>query len=1072
MGREDAPLLFALTGEREMEQTGKLYEIYIRKGREHRAFLTPDRVNDPEEFFFNAYQDAKFQLAEIVRAAARWKEKEKKGLSTKKQIELLHEYPNNVIAFCADRGRGKTTAMLSFSNALEILGDSKKDDSAAFWGELLQSTSAPYELRETRFEVMSSIDPASMENSESVLQQVISQLYENFCRKIKSFSPYESHEKEHDRDALSAKFQKCAQAIDALYADPKQRDTFIEDELDKIAEMGQSAKLLLLLHELIDAYLDFVRDPKTNCCLVVQIDDADMDIGRSYQILEDVRKYLDLPRVIVLMASNIRQLETTVEQHFLKEYQQGLQYSDSMITVERCHDIAVLYLEKAIPHPRRIYLPDIDEIIRQHLSQLKINYQDAQGVPLLPLNNTYQKQLLDLLYRKTGMVFTCEEDYLHNLLPAHMRELSQFLPFFTSMPDVPDGYQIAADTFRYQGFPDKTNTPLQLERWEQNLRRLEFYLVSLWSAINLREGSRNLFREFAAQPEKVRNLYLLRNIGDYYVRERITSKSAQPAFVGSEAECRAEFLRACEMRGIDLNAYVDETARGEISASYGDVMGVLAVLTDLPGANRQYKLAYAVRLFYSIRFHIALIQEIRLIENGGSSIDFYTLTQLLGDTLLKRGPMNDTGRTPFGHWILELPVQWFQSYLYPDQKEEEGEKECPLLRRKYKNGSSISTASTVAPEGVTGVWRPVTASLGKLEPDVIRFNPLYPLLTALDRFIRFQNVKMLLDSGDLYMYQSQIYIALLVCLNWDVQRVLFKQVKNQADASIKYMESELFNRFIAKLIEFIPGGAPSWLDTACFSKLWGAPYERFYNVLTMRVYLTPELKKHIAWANAWLSVYNRHLSDLQSKLKEKPSVKRSSSLKTLWETAERDQDSSLKQVIENLDEAAQYTLLSSDALNERVKEELPRSSTLYILLNDTQETNFQLRKSSFSPMQVKNALERYINLLEQLLEQGPDLADQISQKGKSASKQKQSDDSVAAISVDATQEKGTAVNASGSTLMQEGDLKGALKVLQALLVLGEKLPSLLKNAQPQETQPLSDLTANHEPTAMSQEPKE
>ena len=33
--------------------------------------------------------------------------------------------------------------------------------------------------------------------------------------------------------------------------------------------------------------------------------------------MEDVRKYLDLPRVIVLMASNIRQLETTVEQHFL-----------------------------------------------------------------------------------------------------------------------------------------------------------------------------------------------------------------------------------------------------------------------------------------------------------------------------------------------------------------------------------------------------------------------------------------------------------------------------------------------------------------------------------------------------------------------------------------------------------------------------------------------------------------------------------------------------------------------------------------------------------------------------------
>lgn len=1042
-----------------MEQTGKLYEINIQKGREHRAFLTPDRVNDPKEFFFNAYQDAKFQLAEIVRAAARWKEKEKKGLSTKKQIELLHEYPNNVIAFCADRGRGKTTAMLSFSNALEILGDGKKGDSAAFWGELLQNTSAPYELRETRFEVMSSIDPASMENSESVLQQVISQLYENFCRKIKSFSPYESHEKEHDRDALSAKFQKCAQAIDALYADPKQRDTFIEDELDKIAEMGQSAKLLLLLHELVDAYLDFVRDPKTNCCLVVQIDDTDMDIGRSYQILEDVRKYLDLPRVIVLMASNIRQLETTVEQHFLKEYQQGLQHSDSMITVERCHDIAVLYLEKAIPHPRRIYLPNIDEIIRQHLSQLQINYQDEQGLSLLPRNATYQKQLLDLLHRKTGMVFTFDPDYLHNLLPAHMRELSQFLPFFTSMPDVPDGYQIAVDTFHYQSFPDQTKKPL-LEQWEQNLQRLEFYLVRLWSAVNLREGSRNLFREFTAQPENVRNLYLLRNIGDYYVRERITSERAHPAFVGSETECRAEFLQACEMRGIDLNAYVDETAREEISASYGDVMGVLAVLTDLPGANRQYKFAYAVRLFYSIRLHIALIQEIRLIGNRDNSIDFYTLTHLLGDTLLTRGPINDTERTPFGSWILELPVQWFRPHLRPDG---ENKKEFPLLRRKYKDGSIISTASTVAPEGVTGVWRPVTASLGNQAPDVIRFNPLYPLLAALDRFSRFQKVQMLSES-DLFGYQSQIYIALLVCLNWDVQRVLFNQIKNQANDSVKDMETELYNRYISYLVELIPGGAPSWIKTTCFSELWGEQYMRFYDVLTMRVHPVPELKKYIAWATAWTSTFNRNYSSLQKLLKNKSSVKCSDSMKTLWEIAENDADRSYQQVLKNLTEAVQYTFVTSDALNKRVKEELQRTSTLYILLNNSTETNFQLNKSLYSPTQLKNALERYVDLLKQLMERGPDLEEKHTIKRKTTSKQRISSNRSTQSPLVEAQEMDTIKGSPASPSIQPGELDGAIKVFQSLLRLGDKLLPYLQEAN----QPSTD----HDPNTMSKKPKE
>src|SRR5699024_10250081 len=185
----------------------------------------------------------------------------------------LHEYPNNVIAFCADRGRGKTTAMLSFSNALEALGTSPENSPQKLWGTL----PAMEQPLNARFEVMAPIDPAAMENTDSVLQQIISQLFENFCREAKRRSRYESGGKKCDREELSDKFQKCAQAIDALYKSEKTPDTLIEDELDKIAEIGQSGKLLLLLHEMINKYLDFMQnDEGPKRCLVVQIDDADM----------------------------------------------------------------------------------------------------------------------------------------------------------------------------------------------------------------------------------------------------------------------------------------------------------------------------------------------------------------------------------------------------------------------------------------------------------------------------------------------------------------------------------------------------------------------------------------------------------------------------------------------------------------------------------------------------------------------------------------------------------------------------------------------------------------------------
>ena len=139
-----------------MEEIGKIYELQIKRGQEHRAILTPDRINSSTEFFYNAYQDAKYQLREIVLASTHSKIIETKGLTTKRRIELLQEYPNNVIAFCADRGRGKTTAMLSFSNALETLDDSPKNSPLSFWGTL-----PPMEQPlNARFEVMAPIDPA------------------------------------------------------------------------------------------------------------------------------------------------------------------------------------------------------------------------------------------------------------------------------------------------------------------------------------------------------------------------------------------------------------------------------------------------------------------------------------------------------------------------------------------------------------------------------------------------------------------------------------------------------------------------------------------------------------------------------------------------------------------------------------------------------------------------------------------------------------------------------------------------------------------------------------------------
>ena len=1031
------------------EKNRGLYEIRIRKGREYRAAIEPERVNSPTEFFSSAYQEAKVQLREILLASLQIGKRETKGLLTKEKIQLLREYPNNVIAFCADRGRGKTTAMLSFSNALEALSDPPKSGSATslFWGDIATIND---DLQNIRFEVLSPVDPAAMENSESVLQQIISQMFENVCKKINY--RVETGVDNRAFDDISDKFQKCAQAIDSLYKDPKTRTSLIEDELEQIAEMGESAKLLLLLHELVDRYLDFMCGKDAKRCLVVQIDDADMDIGRAYQILEDMRKYLGLPWVIVLMATNIQQLETTVEQHFLQEYEHGLKYFRSMITVERCHDIAALYLEKAIPHTRRIYLPDIDKTIRQHLSQIRVVYEDKdkdtdknkEENNILTSDGAYQKQLLELLCRKTGMVFTFEEDYLHNLLPKHLRELSQFLSFFSNMKDLSDGYKLAAEIFINQGFPEPEKNLQELEQWEKNLGRLELYLVNLWSATNLRENSRNLFLEFAAQPEPIRNLFLLRNIADYYAQEQAALESTHSELMWDESDCRNEFIRACELQGISLPSYPREM-QGVISASYADVMGAMTVLTNLPGGNRQYRFAYAVRLFYSIRLHIALIQEIRALGEGVptdpvtrlQTINFQTITDILQGTLLKLGQVNDTERTPFGRWILEMPVQWFQTPLFFEEHALYG-KENPFLRWKYRDGNTVYTASTLGPEGIPGVWRPIVTPTMQRDSDVVVFSPLYPLLAALDQLIRFQGVgSMREDPKGQNIYRSQIYIALLVCLNWDVQRVLFKKIKTQPNDTAIKMAVELYTRYIADLAALIPREAPSWLEAECFNGTWEGTNRDIFDVLTMRVHPAPEFRTYLRNANEGLTEFEQALSALNIWSKRRKA--KSTKLSLLRKTANDNLDNGLSLILDQMDEAV-GNVLSSVAVSRRIEEVAPKDSDnpLHILLTDylhkSKDKNhpqFSSQNSSLTPTKLKNALTTYTELLEQLLRCGADTSD-----GKSVERQLEP-------TMTGVPHEDFPIEAPVPT----NDREAAAKTLQDLLQLGHQLLSVLTSPQ-------------------------
>lgn len=85
-------------------------KLKIFKGKEFKVYVT-DSIEE-DDLFFGEYKKAAEMLSEIVKY--------------NKNNDNKLEYENNIIAFCGERGEGKSSAMLSFVKAMKSYANSKK----------------------------------------------------------------------------------------------------------------------------------------------------------------------------------------------------------------------------------------------------------------------------------------------------------------------------------------------------------------------------------------------------------------------------------------------------------------------------------------------------------------------------------------------------------------------------------------------------------------------------------------------------------------------------------------------------------------------------------------------------------------------------------------------------------------------------------------------------------------------------------------------------------------------------------------------------------------------------------
>lgn len=423
--------------------------LTIIKGQEFK--VVDKHFIGEDDIFLDQYKKAAEMLNTIVN-------------ESKESVEnhFLNEYENNIIAFCGERGEGKSSAMLTFINSLYVDYEkikNEKDNIYSIYNEYLN-------LKKTYFSQPIFVDPSQFDGIHNILDIILAKIYRKFSRK------YEENQctKEFLVNQIQDQFQKVYREVSMINNQSKMLDDEFDYEgnISKLSKLGESTNLKEDFQYLIELYLKFMMNEEIeNKYLVIAIDDLDLCNEAAYKMSEQIRKYLIIPHVVIVMAVKTDQLELAIREKNIKEYKHIINCTKSSDWVDEktelnneIYDMAERYVSKLIPKARRIYLPKA-----QKFESLQIIYKNNQTgeIKWQSNTNTLVQSVLELIYEKTGMIFLEEKTGMSFLIPNNLRDIISWIVQLGDMDS-----------------PGKTDNPQNTYR--KNIE--EFYYIFKWDWMN------------------------------------------------------------------------------------------------------------------------------------------------------------------------------------------------------------------------------------------------------------------------------------------------------------------------------------------------------------------------------------------------------------------------------------------------------------------------------------------------------------------------------------------------------------------------------------------------------------
>lgn len=578
--------------------------VRIKAGQEHQI-LDDQTITEQESLMYPAFSTAVDALSGIVRHSDDWKyaEDERGNSDNTKNKDKFYGYSNNILAFCAPRGQGKTSAMLSFSNALQGKGDN------------------PYKkldvIKEDHsFRCLSPIDPTMLSESESVIQLVLGILFSEISIKWSTADNWRSAatQQESEKIQILEDIKSCYKSLQYINQQSSKENS--PDDFEKMLATSDIFQLKKHIHDIIMYYFKLLRWNAEHSFLVIQLDDTDMQMKNAYSILEEVRKYLAMPNVVVLMATYFEQLRILITQQYATQLKS---YSDLAKRNELTRRMAAKYLDKLIPASQTVHLPTMR--LQRDTEKKLMLVVERNGVDSEP--DELENKMFSIIYEKTGLAFIRHNNYMHNLLPTTLRGLQHLFRLLDQMMIPPKPEAIEFGNYPEQKEKKKEYYIRMREHLDgkyRNLLLFESYFLNDWCNSKITDEDWKILEELD-NTASIRRLHRAVDIltKKFKREESICVSCPQPilTLLKSEEKELLEVLQNISSGYKEFRRLSSDSDSSNDSSYYIQLMLLLAEGAKQCITEADHLFVFAVETYFSIQFNkLAIVDQIASINDG------------------------------------------------------------------------------------------------------------------------------------------------------------------------------------------------------------------------------------------------------------------------------------------------------------------------------------------------------------------------------------------------------------------------------------------------------------------------